>query len=281
MNNLKTIGLLGFMSVLLVLVAEALGYSLWLGLGFAAFMNFIAYFFSAKIALASSRARPVTEQELPQVYTMVQNLCSMNDMPEPKIYLIDSPQPNAFATGRNPKHAAVAVTTGILQVLDYEELEGVIGHELSHVKNRDILIGTVAATLAAALTVFARLAFWGGGRRSGRDSGPLAIVALIALILAPFAAMLLRLAVSRAREYQADATGADLTGKPLKLADALAKIGASAAQIPMEVNPAVAPLYIENPRKAFAGKDTFGRLFSTHPPMSERVARLRAMAYPS
>ncbi len=280
MNNLKTVGILGFMSVLLVLMADVLGMSIWLGLGLAGFMNFMAYFFSDKLALAMSHAQPVTEAELPQVYSIVNNLCLSSGLPMPRVYRIQSPQPNAFATGRNPKHAAVAVTTGILEILDYEQLEGVLGHELSHVKNRDILIGSIAATLAAALTIFARMAFWGGGRRNSRDNGVFAIFALVAMILAPIAGMLLRMAVSRSREYQADASGAEMTGKPLKLAEALAKIGSSTAQIPMEVNPAFSSLYIENPRKAFSGKEAFGKLFSTHPPMSDRIARLRAMAYP-
>jgi heat shock protein HtpX len=263
-----------------------LGYELggpngfWIGLVFAAVINLGAYFFSDKLALAASRAKPVDEQQLPQVYSMIRNLAMRQEMPMPRIYLIDSPQPNAFATGRNPKHAAVAVTSGIVEVMTYEELEGVLAHELSHVRNRDILISSVAAMLAAALTIFARMAFWfGGGRRGGRENPLGAVIALASLILAPIAAMLIRMAISRAREYQADASGAQLTGQPLKLASALSKIGSGTARIPMQVNPAVSQLFIDNPLKAFGRRGSMLSVLATHPPIEERIRRLEEMAY--
>jgi heat shock protein HtpX len=281
MNNLKTVALLGFMSALVVLVAQAFGYSPWIGLGFAGVLNFFVYFFSAKMALAASRAKPVEEHELPQVYSIVRNLAMQTNMPMPKIYLIDSPQPNAFATGRNPRNAAVAVTSGIMQLMNYEELEGVLAHELAHVRNRDILISSIAAMLAAALSIFARMALWGGmGRRRSNDalSG---IVALLSLILAPIAAMVIRLAISRAREYQADASGVAITGQPLNLASALRKLEVGTSRIPMNVNPAVSQLFIADPLKALGSRGGGGlsRMFSTHPPIEDRVRRLEEMQY--
>ncbi len=280
MNNLKTVALLGFMSALVVLVAQALGYSPWVGLGFAAVLNFFVYFFSDRMALAASRAKPVEEHELPQVYSIVRNLATQTDMPMPRVYLIDSPQPNAFATGRSPRHAAVAVTSGILQLMTHEELEGVLAHELAHVRNRDILISSIAAMLAAALSIFARMALWGGmGRRRGGNDAISGIIALLSLILAPIAAMLIRLAISRAREYQADASGAAITGQPLNLASALRKLGMGTARIPMNVNPAVSQLFIADPLKAFGSQGGLGRMFATHPPIEDRVRRLEEMQY--
>lgn len=279
MNNLKTVGLLAFMTVLVVLVAQSMGMSAGSALGIAAVMNLFFYFFSDKMAIAAARARPVEEHELPQVYAMVRRLTMQADMPMPRIYVIDSPQPNAFATGRNPKHAAVAVTTGILQVLDQRELEGVIGHELSHVKNRDILISSIAAMLAAALSIIARMAFWGGGNRDNRDNPLAGVAAILALVVGPLAAMLIRMAISRTREYQADRSGAEMTGQPLQLASALAKIGQATARIPMRVNPAVSQLFIENPMKALGARDMLSKMFSTHPPTEDRIARLQEMAY--
>jgi heat shock protein HtpX len=279
MNNVKTVGLLAFMSILVALVADSMGAPLGVALGLAAVMNLIVYFFSDKMAIAASRAKPVSETELPQVYGMIRRLALQADMPMPRIYLIDSPQPNAFATGRNPKHAAVAVTTGILEMLDGPELEGVLGHELSHVKNRDILISSIAAMLAAALSILARMALWGGGSRDDRNNPLGGILAILALIVGPIAAMFLRFAISRTREYQADRSGAELTGQPLQLASALAKIGQAAARIPMKVNPAVSQLFIENPMKAFGARDLLSKMFSTHPPMEDRIARLQEMAY--
>jgi heat shock protein HtpX len=278
MNNLKTVALLGFMSALVWGIAYTWGGAngFWLGLVLAVGINFVAYFFSDKMALAASRAKPVEEHQLPQVYSIVRSLAARAEMPMPRIYVIESAQPNAFATGRNPKHAAVAVTTGILQTLSYDELEGVLGHELSHVQNRDILISSVAAMLAAALSIFARMAFWFGGDRD-RNNPLGAVVGILALILAPFAAMLIRMAISRTREYQADASGATLTGRPLMLASALQKISAGTARQPMNVNPAVSQLFIDNPLKAVRGGG-FSKLFSTHPPVEDRVERLQEMA---
>jgi heat shock protein HtpX len=248
-----------------------------IGLVIAVGFNLVAYFFSDKLALAASRAQPVTEAELPQVYAIVRRLALQKNMPEPRIYLIDSPQPNAFATGRSPKKAAVAVTTGILQVLTVDELEGVLAHELAHVSNRDILISSVAAMIAAALTMLARMAFWFGGGGNNRENPLGAIGFILSLIVAPIAAMLIRLAISRTREFHADATGAETTGRPLLLASALEKIAAGTARIPMNVNPATAQLFIDNPMKAVRGGGMM-KLLSTHPPTEERIERLTRMA---
>jgi heat shock protein HtpX len=278
MNNLKTVALLGFLSALVVLVAQVFGLSAWAGLAIAAGINLLIYFFSDRIALASSGARPVTEQQLPEVYAMVRRLATSQGMPMPTIHYIDSPQPNAFATGRSPSRAAVAVTGGILEVMSPSELEGVLAHELAHVRNRDVLISTIAAVLAAALSVFVRFGFFfGGGRRDDSGNPVGAILALASIILAPLAAMLIRLAISRAREYEADASGARITGEPLALATALEKIGVASARIPMNVNPAFAELYIENPAKAI-NRRGLTQLFSTHPPIQDRIRRLREMA---
>ncbi|MGA7226721.1 MAG: zinc metalloprotease HtpX, partial [Acidimicrobiia bacterium] len=265
MNNVKTVGLLAFMSVLLWLVVYSFGGGYWLGLAFAVGFNLLAYFFSDKLALSASRARPVTEAELPQVYAIVRRLALQTNMPMPSIYVIDSQQPNAFATGRSPKKAAVAVTAGILQLLNNDELEGVLAHELAHVRNRDILISSIAAMIAAALTMLARMAFWFGGGGNNRDNPLGAIGALLSLIVAPIAAMLIRLAISRTREFQADETGAETTGRPMMLASALEKISNGTARIPMKVNPATAQLFIDNPMKALRGGGGMMRLLSTHP----------------
>jgi heat shock protein HtpX len=280
-NTAKTVGLLALMTALVWWIGIALfdDGGLYIGLGFAVLLNLGAYFFSDKLALAASRAKPVEAHQLPAVYSIVNNLAARIDMPMPRIYLIDSPQPNAFATGRNAKHAAIAVTTGILQVMNNDELEGVLAHELSHVQNRDILISAIAAMLAAALTIFARMAFWFGGGRSDRNNPLAGITALLSIILAPIAAMIIRTAISRTREYQADASGAEITGRPLSLASALNKLGVATARIPMEINPAFAPLYIENPIKAFGRRGGgFMNLFSTHPPIEDRIERLTQMA---
>jgi heat shock protein HtpX len=276
MNNVKTVGLLAFMGALLALIAMSLGQSLWFGLGIAAVFNLGAYFFSDRLALASSHARPVEEQDLPQVYSIVRNLCAQTQMPMPKIYVIDSPQPNAFATGRSPRKAAVAVTTGILSILTFEELQGVLAHELAHVRNRDILIGSIAAMIGAAISILARSALWFGGGRE-RDNPLGAIGAIVALIVGPLAAMFIRMGISRAREYQADLSGAEITGQPMHLASALAKIGEGTARVPMRVDPAVSQLFIDNPLKAFGGRGMM-TLMATHPPIEERISRLREMA---
>ncbi len=278
MNNLKTAALLAFMTMLLVVAGQALGMSLAGVLIFAAIFNLGMYFFSDKLAIAASRAKPVTEAELPVVYNIMRRLTQQANMPMPRIYLIESPQPNAFATGRNPKHAAVAVTSGIMSILTEPELEGVLAHELSHVANRDILISSIAAMLAAALTILSRMFMFGGGRRDNNPAG--AIGGLIAIFVAPLAAMLIRFAISRTREFQADRSGALLTGQPMNLASALRKISAGASQVPMNVNSAIAPLYIENPLKAFGGaRGAMSKLFSTHPPTEDRVRELEAIAY--
>ncbi len=284
MNNLKTVALLGLMSALVwwlgITLFDTGGF--YIGLLFAAGLNFFAYFFSDKMALAASRAKPVTEADLPQVYSIVRTLTTQTGMPMPRIYLIDSPQPNAFATGRNPKHAAVAVTRGILELMSYEELTGVLAHELAHIRNRDILISSVAAMLAAALSIFARMAFWFGGGRRSRDNALSGVIALVAILIAPIAAMLIRLAISRSREYQADRSAAEITGQPLALANALRKLEAGTSRIPMAVNPAVSQLFIADPLKALRrreGGGGLGTMFSTHPPIADRIRRLEELAY--
>jgi heat shock protein HtpX len=236
-------------------------------------MNFVSYFFSDKLALAAFRAQPVTEAEAPKLHAIVQRLASKAGIPMPRLYVVQSPALNAFATGRNPKHAAVAATTGILQAMDESELEGVLGHEISHVVNRDILTSSIAATLAGALTFGARMAFMAprgdGGRRGGNP------LALLMVILAPIAAMLIQFAVSRSREYGADASGAQLLGDPRPLASALAKLGSASGRVPLEgATPTNAHLCIVNP---FTGGGLMA-LFSTHPPVEERIRRLLAMS---
>jgi len=284
-NNLKTVFLLGLMGGLFVAVGALLGQQngAAIALGIAVVFNFGIYFFSDKLALKVARAVPVEEIQLPTVYTIVRSLTQRENMPMPKIYVIESPQPNAFATGRNPKHAAVAVTRGILGLMNNQELEGVLAHELAHVRNRDILIASIAATIGAALSFLARMALWGGmGRR--RDNNPLTmIIALVAMILAPIAAMVIQMAISRSREFQADRSGAQTTGSPLALASALEKLEAGTRQSPMQVNPAVSQLFIADPLKGFGNRERGGaggwtRMFSTHPPIPERVDRLEKMA---
>jgi heat shock protein HtpX len=284
-NNLKTLLLMVVLGSLFVLVGQFIGGTngALIALGIAAAMNFAMYFFSHKIALASAKAKPVEEHELPNVYSTVRSLTQREGMPMPGIYLIDSPQPNAFATGRNPRHAAVAVTTGILELMDHQELEGVLAHEISHVRNRDILISTIAATVAVALTFLVRIAFWTGLGGNRRRNDPIsAILGIVAIILAPLAAMVIQMAISRSREFEADRSGAMITASPLALARALEKLDAGTRQIPMQVNPSTAQLFIADPLKAFGGKRSgmggLSRLFSTHPPISERVERLTEMA---
>jgi heat shock protein HtpX len=276
-NYLKTTLLLASMSAVVLFIGASIGGGrfLWVALAFAVLMNGFAYFFSDKIAIMAARAKPVTQDQFPELYRIVQGLAVRSGMPMPRLYVSASQQPNAFATGRSPKHAAVAVTEGILPILTPKELEGVLAHELSHVRNRDILISSVAATLGAIITFLARLAWFiplGGG---DRDRNPLGELAL--LILGPIAAVLIQLAVSRSREYGADASGAKLTADPLALASALRKIEAySRGTLPATTNPSTAHLFISNPFRGGAG---MSRLFSTHPPTAERVARLEAMAY--
>lgn len=277
MNNVKTVGLLAVMTALLFWAAFELGGGrIGFAIGVAALFNLGAYFFSDKLALAATRAKPVTEEQLPQVYAIMRRLTTTTGMPMPSIHVIDSPQPNAFATGRNPKKAAVAVTTGILEVLTHDELEGVLAHELAHVRNRDILISSIAAMIGAAISILMRFAFWfGGGDNRNNPLG--AIGFIIALIVAPLVAMLIRFAISRTREFQADHTGAEITGRPLQLASALEKISAGTARIPMRVDPAHSQLFIDNPVKALRGGGIM-KLMSTHPPTEDRIQRLTDMA---
>jgi heat shock protein HtpX len=275
-NYMKTTLLLASMSALVLLIGDRIGGGRYLPLAlvFAVLMNGVAYFFSDKIAIMAARAKPVTEAQYPELYRIVRGLAGRVGIPMPRLYVSPSDQPNAFATGRNPSHAAVAVTKGILPILDRRELEGVLAHELSHVLNRDILISSVAATMGAIITFLARLA-WFIPLGGDRDRNPLAELAL--LILGPVAALLIQMAVSRSREFGADASGAKLTADPLALASALRKIEAhSRGKLPATTNPSTAHLFISNPFKGGAG---LAKLFSTHPPTAERVARLEAMAY--
>jgi heat shock protein HtpX len=240
-------------------------------------MNFFSYWFSDRIVLAMYRAQPIDEAQAPRLYAMVRRLTTRAGIPLPRVYLIRTDTPNAFATGRNPDHAAVAVTEGIMRLLDDEELEGVLAHELAHVTNRDVLISTVAATLAGAITYLAHMAQWaaffGGGRQDDDERGGNPIALLLMAVLAPLAAMLVQFAVSRSREFHADATGARLAGRPWGLAKALEKLHMAQQVTPMDANPATAHLFIVNP---LSGR-TMMTLFSTHPPLEERIARLRAM----
>ncbi len=278
-NTFKTAFLLTAMTLLLMLAGRAFGgeRGMLMALIFAAVMNFVSYFFSDKIALAMYRAQPVSREDLPRVYNIVERLSQKVGLPMPKVYLIPNDSPNAFATGRNPNHASVAVTQGILGLLNDEELEGVLAHELGHVRNRDILISSVAATIAGAITYLAHLAQWGmifggyGGDRNERRGGGGGLAALLMIFLAPFAAMLIQLAVSRSREYSADDTGAHWTGNPYALASALAKIDAYSRRMPLVATPSTAHLFIIAP---FLGGMSFGNLFSTHPPTAKRIERL-------
>ena len=238
---------------------------------FAVVMNFASYFFSDKIALAMYRAQPATREQLPRVYTIVERLAQKMGIPMPKIYVIPTESPNAFATGRNPQHASVAATQAILDLLNDEELEGVLAHELGHVRNRDILISSVAATLAGAITFLARMGFWFGGMGDREDRRGGGAMGLLMLILAPIAATLIQLAVSRSREYEADATGAHLTGNPYALASALAKLDAYSKRVPMMASPSTAHLFIVAPKLLGVN---FANLFSTHPPIAKRIERL-------
>jgi heat shock protein HtpX len=274
-NNVKTVLLLGGLTGLLILLGDRLlgPGGATIGLLFAAVMNFASYWFSDKIALRMSRARRVSEAEAPELHAIIRNLTQAAGLPMPTVHIIPSDQPNAFATGRNPQHAAVAVTQGILQVLDRDELEGVLAHELGHIQNRDILISSVAATIAGAISAIAFMIRWGAFLGGDDDDNPLGMVGmLVAAIVVPIAALIIQMAISRSREYQADQTAARMSGRPEALASALAKIENYARQVPMPVNPAAAPLFIINPlRGGLRG------LFSTHPPTQERIRRLETM----
>jgi heat shock protein HtpX len=278
-NTVKTAFLLTLLTVLLVLIGQHFGGRDGLILGFlvAAGMNFFSYFYSDKLALRMYKAQPVTREELPRAYEVVERMTQRMGIPMPKMYVIPTESPNAFATGRNPKHASVAMTHGILGLLNDEELEGVLAHELGHVQNRDILTSSIAATLAGAITMIARMGYWasmfgGAGQGGGnRQRGGGGLGGLFMLIVAPFAAMLIQLAVSRSREYEADATGAKTTGNPYALASALEKIDAYSKRLPMVASPSNAHLFIAQP---LVGGGMFTNLFSTHPPMQKRIERL-------
>jgi heat shock protein HtpX len=271
-NTFKTALLLTALTLLLMAIGRAFGgeNGMLLALGIAAVTNFIAYFFSDKIALATYRARPVTREELPRAYQVVERLTQKIGIPMPKLYVIPTDSPNAFATGRNPQHASVAMTQGILNLLNDEELEGVLAHELGHVNNRDILISSIVATIAGAITFISRFGFFFGGMQDRDDRRGGGIGALLMLILGPIAAMLIQLAVSRSREYQADETGAHFTGNPYALASALSKLDAYSRRLPMAATPSTAHLFIIQPLLGM----NLGNLFSTHPPIAKRIERL-------
>lgn len=272
--TLRTTILLATLSGLFVVIGFMIGgqSTALLFLGMAALMNMGSYFFSDKIALKMSRAKPIDESEAPRLYQVMRELTTRAGLPMPRLYMIPQEQPNAFATGRDHKHAAVAVTQGITKLLSEDELRGVLAHELAHIKHRDILIQSVAATIGAAITYLGYMLLWFGG---DNNDSPLGLVASLALVLlAPIAATIIQLSISRQREYAADAGGAAICGNPESLASALLRLEQGTAAIPMHVNQAAEPLYIVKP---FSGKGGFSKLFSTHPPIEERVKRLRLM----
>jgi heat shock protein HtpX len=280
-NTMKTTFLLALMTVLIILIGRALGGQQGMVLAFvlAGVMNLGSYWFSDKIVLAMYRAQEISPQEHPGIHQIVAELSQTAGIPKPRVYLIEDDSPNAFATGRNPQHAVVAVTTGIMRILSREELRGVLAHELGHVRNRDILIGSIAATMAGAIMMIANMArfaaIFGGGRSSDEEGGGGGIIGMLVLtIVAPLAAMLIQMAISRSREYLADASGAQFSHNPLSLASALGKLQRASQQIPMaDAKPATAHMFIVNP---LSGRSLMS-LFSTHPPIEERIARLRGM----
>lgn len=277
MNGLKTMVLMVTLTLMLVAIGGLLGgksgmtFALIMAFG----MNFITYWFSDKIVLRMYRAKPVTESEAPELYGIVRRLAHRAELPMPKVYIMNEDQPNAFATGRNPSHGTVAVTTGIMRILSREELEGVIAHELAHIKHRDILVGTIAATIAGAISYLAQMAQWAmifGGRHDDEEGGN-PIAAIVMMIVGPIAAMMVQMAISRSREYGADAGGARIAGNPMYLSNALKKLHMASQRIPMDANPVTSHMFIVNP---LSGGGLL-KLFSTHPPMEERIARLEAM----
>jgi heat shock protein HtpX len=278
-NTMKMFILMAALTALFIFAGQALGgrSGMAFALVMALAMNFFAYWYSDKLALSMSRAREVSYDQAPQLHAMIEKLARNAGLPKPKIYIMPGQTPNAFATGRNPEHSAVAVTEGLLQLLQRDELEGVIGHELGHIKNRDILISSVAAVMAGAISYLATMAQWAmifGGGGSNDDEGRGNLVAmLVMMIVAPLAAAIIQMAISRSREYQADASGAKICGHPVSLANALQRLEEYNHRLPMKVNPATAQMYIVNP---LAG-GTMASLFSTHPPIQERIKRLRAM----
>lgn len=278
-NTLRTFVLIAGLTGLLLVIGQLVGgrSGLILFAGIAVLMNLAMYWFSAPMALKMSRAQPVDAREAPELHRMVEQLAARAGVPKPAVYITPAEQPNAFATGRNPKHSAIAVTRGIMQALSPRELEGVIAHEMAHIKNRDILIASIAAMVAGAISAIANFLqfsmFFGGG---DDDDSPLGFIGMIAtILLAPIAAMIIQMAISRQREYQADATGAELVGDGGGLADALETLERGSHAIPLPVNPSSAPLYIVNPLAAFGGRG-LTKLFSSHPPTAERVSRLRS-----
>lgn len=278
MNNIKTLVLLVTLTLILVWAGGAMGgkQGMTIAFIFALGMNFFAYWFSDKIVLKMYKAKEVTEAEAPDLYSIVRMLSQKAEIPMPRVYIIDQEQPNAFATGRNPKHAAVAVTTGIMRILSREELQGVIGHELAHVKHRDILISTIAATIAGAISFLAQMAQWAmifGGHRGDDEEGSSPIAAFVMMIVGPIAAMIVQMAISRSREYGADQGGAEIAGNPRYLAGALRKLDMASRKIHMDANPSTSHMFIVNP--LYGGGIL--KLFSTHPPIEERIARLESM----
>lgn len=279
MNSLKTVLLLGALTGLLIMIGGAIGgeNGMVIAFLFAIIMNFGSYWFSDRIVLAMYQAQEVTESEARELYGVVRNLAQKANLPMPRVYIIPGDTPNAFATGRNEEHAVVAVTEGILRILNRDELEGVISHELTHIKNRDILIGSIAATIAGAITMLANMAQWaaifGGGRDDEEGEGGGIIGLLFMAIVAPVAALLIQMAISRSREYLADAGGAHVSGKPYGLASALEKLQKASTVVPMDANPSTAHMFIVNPLSGRAMMN----LFSTHPPIEERIERLRKM----
>ena len=279
MNTIKTALLLGALTGLLMLIGGLFGgqQGVVIAFIFAMVMNFGSYWLSDKLVLRMYKARPVSESEAPELHAMVKNLALKASLPMPHVYIIPGDTPNAFATGRDERHAVVAVTEGILRILDRDELEGVISHELTHIKNRDMLIGSIAATLAGTIVMLAHMAQWaaifGGASRDDEEGGGGIIGLILMAVLAPMAAAIIQMAISRSREYLADAGGAKISGKPYDLAGALEKLSRASREIPMEANPSTAHMFIVNPLT----RRSLMNLFSTHPPIEERIARLRSM----
>jgi len=281
LNNLKVWLLMGVLSVILVLIGGAVGGKSGALTFFliSLAMNFFSYYYSDRVAIAMTGSKPVSESEAPELYSIVRRLCQRAGLPVPRLYLCPSPQPNAFATGRDPSHSAVAVTSGLLKLLGRSEIEGVLAHEIAHIKNRDVLLGTLAATLAGAITMVAHMIQWGAyfgmGRGEDEEGAGSFIGMLVMAVLAPIAAMIIQMAISRSREYLADETGARIAGSPSGLASALLKLEEASRLIPMQVNPAASHLFIVNPLSG----ESLMRLFSTHPPIAERVKRLNQMKF--
>ena len=277
MNTLKIFMLMAALTAIFLVGGQLMAgrQGMMIALTMALALNFFAYWNSDKMALAMNKARMVSPEEAPELHRIVENLASRAGLPKPKVYMVNNHTPNAFATGRNPEHAAVAVTTGLVQLMDRRELEGVLGHELGHIKNRDILISSIAAVMAGAISYLATMAQWAMifGGRGRNDGGGNPLAALVMMIVAPLAASLIQMAISRSREYLADAQGAAISGNPHSLASALQKLTSYNRQIPMQVNPASAQMYIVNPLSG----GMIASLFSTHPPVEERVRRLLAM----